>query len=56
MKHEVAVTSSPDFTSCFSPETVALIKGLGDSPESLALKSEYMNALNELKRGLVGFD
>lgn len=35
----------------FSPETKALIKGLGDSPESLALKAEIIGAANELKRG-----
>ena len=40
-----------DMELCFSPETNALIKGLGDSPESMMLKVEYMRAANELKRG-----
>ena len=40
-----------DHGNLFSPETKALIKGLGDSPESLALKAEIIGAANELKRG-----
>ena len=40
-----------DVGAAFSPETQALIKGLSDSPESLALKSEILRAANELKRG-----
>ena len=40
-----------DDDGLFSPETKALIKGLGDSPESLALKAEIIGAANELKRG-----
>ena len=35
----------------FSPETKALIKGLGDSPESLQLKAEILGAANALRRG-----
>ena len=35
-----------------SPETGALVHGLGDSPESLMLKSEILRAANQLKRGL----
>ena len=35
----------------FSPETRALLKGLGDSPESLMLKSEILGAANQLRRG-----
>lgn len=38
-------------TGLFSPETKALIKGLGDSPESMALKAEILSAANELRRG-----
>ena len=37
--------------SVLSPETKALIKGLGDSPESLKLKADILGAVNELKRG-----
>ena len=36
----------------FSPETKALLKGLGDSPESMQLKAEILSAANELKRGV----
>ena len=35
----------------FSPETKALIEGLSDSPESMQLKVEILQAANELKRG-----
>ena len=35
----------------FSPETTSLLRGLGDSPESLKLKSEYLQSLNRLQRG-----
>lgn len=38
-------------TGLFSPETKALIKGLRDSPESMALKAEILSAANELRRG-----
>ena len=34
-----------------SPETKMLIKGLGDTPESMALKASIIGAANELKRG-----
>ena len=37
--------------ACFSPETTALISGLGDSPESVALKAEILLSANQLKRG-----
>ena len=40
-----------DWASAFSPETSALLKGLGDSPESLELKASYMQSINQLKRG-----
>ena len=50
-KPELGEDSEPNLASCFSPETVGLIQGLGDSPESLALKSEYLKAFNELQRG-----
>ena len=40
-----------DDVGFFSPETRALIKGLGDSPESLQLKAEILNAANGLRRG-----
>lgn len=36
-----------------SPETAKLVKGLGDSPESVQLKAEILRAANELKRGHV---
>ena len=44
-----------DDVGVFSPETRALIKGLGDSPESLQLKAEILNAANGLRRGQPGF-
>ena len=50
-KSELREDTEPEFSSCFSPETVGLIQGLGDTPESLALKAEYVKAFNELKRG-----
>lgn len=34
-----------------SPETKQLIKGLGDTPESMMLKASIISAANELKRG-----
>jgi len=40
-----------DLFNAFSPETSALLKGLGDSPESLQLKAEYMQSINKLRRG-----
>ena len=40
-----------DEAGLFSPETRALLKGLGDSPESLQLKAEILGAANELRRG-----
>lgn len=40
-----------DLYNAFSPETSALLKGLGDSPESLQLKAEYMQSINKLRRG-----
>lgn len=47
----VAPCCTYEFATAFSPETTQLLKGLGDSPESLALKSEILRAANELKRG-----
>jgi hypothetical protein len=45
-KTELREDTEPDFASCFSPETVGLIQGLGDSPESLSLKADYLKGCN----------
>ena len=45
-----------DWCNSFSPETSALLKGLGDTPDSLALKSEYLKSFNTLRRGLLAID
>ena len=45
-----------DWSNSFSPETCALLKGLGDTPDSLALKAEYLKSINTLRRGLLAFD
>ena len=49
--HEVKRELEEEEGQLFSPETRELIKGLGDSPESMALKAEILAAGNELKRG-----
>ena len=49
--HEVKREVDEEDGQLFSPETRALIKGLSDSPESMALKAEILAAGNELKRG-----
>ena len=41
-----------EWSDAFSPETSALLKGLGDSPESLQLKASYLQSFNQLRRGL----
>lgn len=43
--------SDAEWHNAFSPETSALLKGLGDTPESMQLKAEYMRSLNRLQRG-----
>ena len=50
--HALGENEEPDDEAgLFSPETRALLKGLGDSPESLQLKAEILGAANELRRG-----
>ena len=34
-----------------SPDTKALFNSLGDSPDSRAIKKEYLEAANKLNRG-----
>ena len=47
MKHE----PDEEERGVFSPEAKELIRGLGDSPESMALKAEILSAASELRRG-----
>ncbi|CAL1128336.1 unnamed protein product [Cladocopium goreaui] len=49
LKCDVKPECIDDDVGVFSPETRALIKGLGDSPESLQLKAEILNAEQELE-------
>ena len=56
MKTKPEGDADGDWRNSFSPETCALLKGLGDSPESLALKSEYLKSINTLQRGLLAHD